>query len=437
MQIGNLISLLGLFVLPALTWAVFSRRAPVNWRLLGWGIGLQALFAWFIFQVPAGVQVFLWVNDAVVRVLGAASAGSQFVFGTLAIPPGGKGPGGEASLGFILAFQAFPTIVFFSALMAVLYHLRIMPLLVRGFALVFTKLMRVSGAESLSAASNIFVGVESTLTIKPFLETMTRSELCVVLTAGMATVASNVLALYVFCLQKQFPNIAGHLVSASVLSAPAALIMAKLVVPEKEQPRTLGRAVQPYWEADSSLFEAIIRGANDGLKLVLGIVALLLAVLGLVALADLALVWCGGHFNVWFGWHIDWSLRALLGWLFYPFALLTGVHPEDARLVGRIVGERVVATEVAGYQDLAAALAQGLVKHPRSAIIATYSLCGFAHLAAVAIFVGGTAALAPSRTKDLAALGLRALIAATLACLMTGCAAGAFAGDSASILGIV
>jgi CNT family concentrative nucleoside transporter len=344
---------------------------------------------------------------------------------------------GETSLGFILAFQALPTIVFFSALMSILYFCGILPLIVRGFARVFARLMRVSGAESLCAASNIFVGVESALTVKPYLEKMTPSELCTILAAGMATVASNVLALYVFTLQQVFPNIAGHLVSASFLSAPAALVMSKILLPESGRPETLGVSVEAYSERERSVFEAIINGANSGLKLILGIVALLLAVLGLVALVDLVLVGLGWRLNAWTGWTVDWSLKGLLGYIFYPLTLLLGVPPSDAGAVAGIIGERTVATEVAGYRHLAVLLADGSLTHPRSAVIAAYALCGFAHVASLSIFVGGVSALAPSRAPDLGRVGLRALAAATLACLLTACVAGVFVTDRSILLSAV
>jgi len=251
----------------------------------------------------------------------------------------------------------------------------------------------------------------------------------------MATVASNVLALYVLCLQEQFPNIAGHLISASILSAPAAVVMSKILLPETEEPKTLGKSVQLHYERERTLFEAVIAGANAGLKLIFGIVALLLAVLGLVAMVDVVLGAVGGRLNLLTGWEIEWSLKGLLGYLFYPFTLLLGVPFSDARLIAGIIGERTVATEVAGYQDLAAAMAAGQIVHPRSAIIATYALCGFAHVASMAIFVGGIAALAPSRTSDLARVGIRALLASTLACLMTACVAGTFLTTRSILLG--
>jgi CNT family concentrative nucleoside transporter len=431
----NLISFLGIFILMAVAWALSSDRNVVNWRVIIWGVALQLIFALFIFLVPAGTTVFQLINDSVVKVLDSAMAGTKFLFGRLALAPGSKNEFGEGSLGFILAFQALPTIVFFSSLMAILYYIGIMPRLIRLFSLAFAGLMRISGAESLSAAANIFVGVESSTVVRPYLATMSRSELTTILVAGMATVASNVLALYVFLLQQQFPAIAGHLVSASILGAPAAIVMSKLMVPETGRPETLGIEIKPHYEKESTLMEAVINGADAGFKLVIGIVTLLLALLGLVSLVDLLFSGAGNWLNGLIGAHIDWSLKGLLGYLFYPLTLAIGVPPADAGKIAQLIGERAILTEVKAYQDLAALLAANSLADPRSAVIATYALCGFAHVPSVAIFVGGTAALAPGRTKDLAQLGLRALIAATLACLMIAAVAGTFYTGGSILLG--
>ncbi|MEW6585636.1 MAG: nucleoside transporter C-terminal domain-containing protein [Nitrospirota bacterium] len=431
----NLVSFAGIFVLMFIAWVMSADRKTVNWRVVVWGTALQLVFALFIFVVPTGSQTFLFINDAVVKVLDSAGAGTRFVFGRLALPPGTRNEAGEESLGFILAFQAFPAIVFFASLMAVLYFAGVMPRLIRLFSRAFTKLMRISGAESLSVSSNIFVGVEANMTVLPYLKTMTRSEFCTILSAGMSTTASNVLALYVFLLRGQFPTIAGHLVSASVLSAIAAIVMSKIILPEKEKPETYGVDVAPYYKKESGIMEAIINGANEGVKMVIGIVALLLAFLGIVSLIDLVIEGTGLHLNMLTGLSIDWSLKGLLGYLFYPLALVIGVPPSDAYEIAKLIGERVVLTEVKSYQDLAALLSQNVLKNSRSAVLAAYALCGFAHVASLAIFVGGTAALVPERTKDLSAVGLRALIAATLACLMTAAVAGTFFTEGSILLG--
>jgi CNT family concentrative nucleoside transporter len=422
----NLVSFAGIFVLAGFAWLLSAHRRVVNWRVVGWGIGLQLLIGGFIFRVPAGTKFFLFINDAVVRILDSATAGTRFLFGRLALPPGATNEAGETSLGYFLAFQALPTIIFFAAVIAALYHLRVMPFLVRLFARVFTKLMRISGAESLCVSSEIFVGVESSLVVRPHLERMTMSELTTILTAGMASIASTTLALYVFLLQSKIPTIAGHLVSASFLSAPAGLVMSKLLMPETGKPETMGLDIAPHYEREDNIILAIMNGARSGLQLLGGIVTLLLAFLGILALLDLGLGWAGGYLNNWFGLHFDWSFKAVLGYIFYPFTLVIGVPPADALSIAGVIGMRTVATEVAGYQNLAQLLSQNALLHSRSAIIAAYSLCGFAHVASLAIFVGGIGALAPSRLRDLSRLGFRALLAATLAGLMTGAVAGTF-----------
>ena len=426
MSTYNLVSFLGIFALAGFAWLCSSDRKIVNWRVLAWGIGLQALFAVFIFVVPAGGTVFLWVNKAVVAVLDSATAGTKFVFGRLALPPGTVNESGETSLGYFLAFQGLPTIIFFAALLSALYYLRVMPFVVRLFARIFTRLMKISGAESLSVSSNIFVGVESALVVKPHLEDMTESELGTILTAGMGTIASTVLAMYVLMLQKEIPTIAGHLVSASFISAPACVVMAKLIMPETGRPLTLGLDVKPHYDRPDNLIMSVIGGAWDGLKLLGGIISLLIAFLGILALLNLGLGWAGGVANGLFGWHVGWSLEGLLGYVFYPFTLVLGVPPADALQVAKVIGERTVTTEVVSYGHLARLLTEGALHDPRSAIIASYALCGFAHIASLAIFVGGVGAIVPARMRDLSRLGFRALLAATLACLMTGAVAGAF-----------
>jgi len=431
----NLVSFAGIFILMAFAWLLSAERKVVNWRVVIWGLALQMVFALFIFIVPAGANLFMFINDALVKVIDVASAGTKFLFGRLALSPGTINEYGEESLGFIFAVQVLPQIIFFASLMAVLYYVGVMSWLVRIFARIFAKLMNVSGAESLCTSSNIFVGIESATTIRPYLERMTNSELCTILTAGMATIASTVLAIYILILQNQFPTIAGHLVSASFLSAPAAIIMSKLLMPETGQPETLGIDVTPHYEKESSMIEAVINGANAGLKLAVGVVALLIAFLGLVALVDFIFTGTGTKVNEMIGFNIDWSLKGLLGYVFYPFTILIGVPPVDAFEISKVIGERAIVTETKSYMDLAVLMDKGLLSNPRSAFLATYALCGFAHIASLAIFVGGIAALVPSRTADLSAVGPRALLAATLACLMTAAIAGTFFHGGSILLG--
>ncbi len=421
MELYNLISFLGIFLLLGLAWCTSGRYIKPNLRLIISGVTLQLLFALFIFQVPAGQGLFLAINDFAVSILNYASKGSQFVFGALALPPGTEG-----SLGFILAFQALPTIIFFSALIGLLYYFGIMQKVIVLFSRFFSKLLQVSGAESVCAASNIFVGVESAFTIRPYIAKLTRSEMTTVLTTGMATVASNVLALYVFTLQNQFPNIAGHLISASFLSAPAALIMAKLISPETEQPETQGKNITIEYEKENSFFEAIMNGANNGVKVLVGIGALLIAVIGLISLADGCLGWLGGIITPLFGSESTWSISGLLGIIFYPLTLIIGVPISDAGTISQIIGERLIMTEVVSYQHLSAELAAGSLEHGRSAVIAAYALCGFAHIASVAIFAGGFASIAPGQKGTIAKVVGKALWAATLACLLTAAVAGTF-----------
>jgi CNT family concentrative nucleoside transporter len=411
MSMNSVVSLLGLMGFMVIAWLFSVDRSNINWRVVIWGIVLQFSFATFIFIVPTGSRFFLTVNEFVVNVLECAARGSEFAFGILA-----SSPGKEGSLGFILAFQGLPTIIFFSALISILYYCNIMPLIIRFFAKIFTTLMKISGAEALTAASNIFVGVESAFTVKPHIKNMTRSELCTMLTAGMATVGSNVLALYVFTLRDVFPTIAGHLVSASILSAPAAIIMAKLIWPETGTPETLGKNVQPHYEKPDNFFMAIIEGAQEGLKVVFGITALLIAVLGLTALIDMFL----GYI------YSGLSLKTILGYFAYPLTYMLGVTSADVPHIAVLIGEKLVLTEVVAYLDLAQLLSDNVLEDPRSAVIATYALCGFTHIASMAIFVGGISTLAPEKTKEISQVAFRALLAATLACLMTGSVAGIF-----------
>jgi len=334
-----------------------------------------------VFRAPGSRGVFLWLNDAILDIFEAAKAGQHFLFGSAADP---------SKVGFILAFQALPLAIFFSALMALLYHWRIMPLIIRGFSWLFSRLMRISGAESLCAASNIFVGVESATAIRPHLPEMTRSEFCTILTVGMATVASTTLGIYVSMLSETFETIAGHLISASLLSAPAAIVMSKLLVPETDEPRTLGKAAAFNYEEQPGSVAAIINGAMAGVKLVVGICALLIAFLGLLALANLILGGVGG----WFG-APDLSIQMVLGYVFYPLAAAIGVPPADAAEVGRLLGERFVATEIPAYEALAKNIESGVFTHQRTAVVTAYALCGFAHVASMAIFAGGVSALSP------------------------------------------
>jgi concentrative nucleoside transporter, CNT family len=425
-MILHAVSLVGFLTFAGIAWLLSSDRRKVAWKTIAWGVGLQLLIGLTIFRLPVSHRILLWLNDAVLVLLNASKSGSVFLFGPLAASPGESG-----SIGFILVFQVLPVVIFFAAFTSLLYHLRVLQIFVRLFAKLFHRTMKISGAESLSSAANIFVGIESAVVVRPYLEKMTRSELLLILTTGMATVASSTLGVYVAFLTGVFPQIAGHLISASVLAIPASVVVTKLLIPETETPETLA-AVPPEDESGRSknLISAIIQGAMDGLRLAAGISALLIAVLGLVALVDKIL----GVGSSWLGMSEPLSLVRILGWLFYPFAFLLGVQTGDVPIVARLLGERVILTEVFSYNHLAQLISSGQLTDPRTVVILSYALCGFAHVAAMAIFVGGTAALAPSRRDDLASLGLRTLLAATLATLMTGCVAGIFSGGAGSLL---
>ena len=423
------VSLLGYVVFAGIAWLVSSNRRKIAWRTIAWGAALQLLIGLIIFRFPFSHRILLWLNDAVLALLNASKSASVFLFGPLAASPGESG-----SIGFILIFQVLPVVIFFAAFTSMLYHLRVLQIFVRLFAKLFHRTMKISGAESLSSAANIFVGIESALVVRPYLEKMTRSELLLVLTTGMATVASSTLGVYVAFLTGVFPQIAGHLISASLLAIPAGVVVAKLLIPETETPETLAAVPREDESARSkNLISAIVSGAMDGLKMAAGISAVLIAILGLVALVDKAL----GAGSSWLGMSEPLSFVRILGWCFYPFAFLLGVPASDVPAAARLLGERVILTEVFSYNHLSQLISSGQITNPRTVVILSYALCGFAHVAAVAIFVGGTAVLAPSRRDDLASLGPRALLAATLATLMTGCVAGIFSsGEGATLLGV-
>ena len=426
MDIYNLVSFIGLFLFLALSWVISENRRSINPRTVIAGLGLMLIFAFFIFLFPYGPKVFLFLNNVFLVFLNASGAGAEFLFGPLALPPGAVDAGGAKSLGFILAFQVFPVIIFFSAIMSVLYYYGVMQKVIKGFSVVFTKFMKISGAESLVVASNIFVGIESAFTVRPYINNMTRSELCMILTAGMATVSSSVMGIYVFILQGEFPTIAAHLMSASILSAPAAIVISKILVPEAETAETAGLNVEPSYERESGAIEAVIKGSEGGVRMIVGIAALLIAVLGIVKLFDLGTINIGHYINLFLNIDIDWSLKSLLGYVFYPFTLMIGIPVDDALKISGVIGERLVVTEVVSYQDLAKLIKEGQITNHRTIVVTSYALCGFAHFASMAIFVGGISALAPQRTSDIAKLGIKALIAATIACMVTACIAGIF-----------
>jgi CNT family concentrative nucleoside transporter len=425
-------SLLGLLALTGIAWLVSTDRSRIPWRVVGWGLSLQLLFALFILKTPVGAGLFDTLNTVVVALLGYTVDGARFVFGNLVdnqIPVGLGEPGGTtfeplpgqvAETGSYFAFTVLPTIIFFSSLMTVLYHLGVMQAAVKGVAWVMQRTMRTSGAETLSAAGNIFVGqTEAPLLIKPFVERMTMSELMAVMTAGFATVAGGVMAAYVGMLLPYFPDIAGHLIAASVMSAPAALVVAKLMVPEVEEPQTATSLEVSVEKPDVNVIDAAARGASEGLGLALNVGAMLLAFVALIYLFNGLLGWAGGLVGF-----PGLTLELLLGWVLSPLAWLMGVPWGDAVTVGSLMGIKTVLNEFFAYIQLSGTLSGGDGLEPRSVIIVTYALSGFANFSSIAIQLGGIGGIAPSRRHDLSRLGLRAMVGGSLAAFMTATVAG-------------
>ena len=427
-------SLLGLLALGLLAWALSVNRRKVPWRVVFWGLALQLVFAVFILKTPVGATVFDAVNDVVVALLGFTVEGARFLFGELVwnnVPVGQGQPGGNAPIeptpglvantGAYFAFNVLPTIIFFSSLMTVLYHIGLMQTVVKGAAWVMQRTMRTSGAETLSAAGNIFVGqTEAPLLIKPYVEKMTMSELMAVMTGGFATVAGGVLAAYVGMLVAYFPDIAGHLMAASVMSAPAALVVAKVMWPEDGEPETAGSLEVSVEKPDVNTIDAAARGASEGLHLALNVGAMLMAFLALVYLLNAMVGWAGGLVGL-----DGLTIEAILGWVLSPLAWLMGVEWADARVVASLMGVKTVLNEFVAYLQLSSILSgDGQTISARSAVIATYALSGFANFSSIAIQLGGIGGIAPSRRHDLSRLGLRAMIGGSIAAFMTATVAG-------------
>lgn len=405
-------ALIGVVLFIAIAYVFSSNRKAINWRTILWAFGLQVVFGVLILKTSAGVAVFDYLNDAILKVLDFQKAGAEMVFGGLA---------SQEKFGYIFAFQVIPTIVFFSALMSLLYYLGIMQKVVYVFALVLGKLCKLSGAESLSAAANIFVGqTEAPLLIKPYVEKMTKSELMCVMTGGMATVAGGVLAAYIIMLKDTVPGIAGHLMAASVMGAPAGVMFAKLLVPETEKPVTLGVAKIDYKDPSANVLDAISNGTSTGLQLALNVAAMLIAFTALIAL-------CSGIVEWVTGWFLAKALtiEQIFGYVFSPIAWLMGVPANEMVLAGQLVGEKTVLNEFVAYANFSSILNAGTIEMSlRTKVILSYSLCGFANFSSIGIQIGGIGAIAPSRRADLSRLGFRALLAGLLASCLRGIIAG-------------
>jgi len=448
---GRLMSGVGVLALLLIAYLMSNNRKKIGWHLVAWGFALQLLFALLILRTPIGEPAFAFVNSAFMKLLGFTEEGSRFIFGNLVqnnVPVGAPVGApleaspvvpatqtGWANTGAFFAFNVLPTIVFFSALMAILYHIGIMQRVVLVIARIMQKTMRTSGAESLSAAGNIFVGqTEAPLLVRPYINEMTQSELMTVMTGGFATIAGGVLAAYVGILKGHFPDIAGHLVAASVMSAPAALMFGKMIIPETKKPETFGKVDLSTESPYVNGIDAAARGAGDGLKLALNVGAMLLAFIAVIAMANSAVGWIGCRLGFGEG---CWTIQKGLGYALAPLAWLMGVPWEDCVTVGSLLGLKTVINEFYAYLELASLLSAGAIKNGRSIVIATYALCGFANFASIAIQIGGIGSIAPNRMKDLATIGLKAMIAGSLAAFMTATVAGMVIGDADGSTGSV
>ncbi|MGC9525050.1 MAG: NupC/NupG family nucleoside CNT transporter [Limnospira sp.] len=402
------ISAFGLVVFVGLAYLFSVDRKAVRWRPVLWGIALQILLAIFILKIPLGLALFKALGDVVTQFLNFSDAGAKFVFG-------------EVFEEHFIAFKVLPTIIFFSAFITILYHYGILQRVVEWVAVVMVRTMKTSGSETLSCSANIFVGqTEAPLLIKPYISTMTRSELHAVMTGGFATVAGGVLAAYI-----SFGVPAEHLIAASVMSAPAALAISKVFYPETEVSPTAGQVKIEVKPTSANAIDAAATGATEGMKLALNVAAMLIAFLGLLALANGILGWVGTGIGV-----PQLSLEWMFSFLFAPVAWLMGVPWADCRQVGILLGKKTILNEFIAYLDL-----QQLIENadhpgasptlsPRAILISTYALCGFSNIGSIAVQIGGISGMAPERQPELARLGVRAMVAGSLACFMTACVAG-------------
>ena len=401
-----------------------TNRKRIRWRTIAWGLGLQFTFAFLVLRFNYGQQFMAWAGGVVTSMLSATFAGTRVLFGQLGLPNSGAFgnllPSQPPNQGAIFAFQVLPTIIFISAFFAVLYHIGLMQIIIRAMAWVMLKTMRISGAESMNVAASIFMGqTEAPLTIRPFLSKATRSELMVIMTSGMAHVSGGIMAMYI----SQGVE-ARHLLSAVIMTSPGTILIAKMLVPETEVAATEGKVVIPKDELhkDENFIGAIARGTIDGGKLALNVAIMLISFLALVALLDSVLLWT--HGLAYMHW-VPGSLGQILGFFFAPVAWLIGVPWHDCSAIGNLLGTRMALNEVIAYIALGA---QRAVLAPRSFTIATFALCGFANLGSIGMQIGGIGALVPERRNDLAKLGVRAMLAGTMANLISASIAGMFLG---------
>ena len=396
---------IGVIVLLGIAYLLSNDRKMIDANIIIWGLGLQISFAFIILKTPLGEYIFTYLNNIIVKLISFADAGSDFLF-TSFIPEVGYH---VALINF--AFRALPVIIFFSSLIAVTYYFVIIQFIIKKIAFIMEKTMKTSGAETLSVSANIFVGqTEAPILIRPFISSMTKSELMAIMVGGFATVAGSVMALYVSWLNN-VPNIAGHLLAASVMSAPAALMIAKVIYPETERPKTVNSDNIDLKSKDTNAMDAIGRGATDGMKLAANVAAMLIAFISIVAMINFIL----GYANT--------SLQEILGMIFKPIAWSMGVPWEEANIVGTLMGEKIVLTELIAFGDLTNYIKNDLLSE-RSAIIASYALCGFANVGSIGIQLGGIGAMAPERRGDLSNLVFKAMIGGALASWLTASIAG-------------
>ena len=400
----RLIGIAGILVLLCIALAMSNNRKAISWQLVTWGLGIQILFAIIILKTPVGVPFFGAIDIGIKNLLSFSDAGSDFLFKSFR-----HGVVEDPLMNF--AFRILPTLIFFSSLIAVLYHLGIMQFIVKWIARVMQKSMGTSGSETLCVSGNIFVGqTEAPLLVRPFILKMTKSELMAVMVSGFATVAGGVMAMYVSMLGN-IPGIAGHLLAASIMSAPAALVIAKIIYPETEASDTFGDLKIALDKKDDNIMEALSRGATNGMKLAANVAAMLVAFVAIIAMVNAILGL------------IDLSLQQILGWIFSPLAWVMGVPWNEAGIIGSLMGEKLVLTELIAFGDLSELMTTNSISD-RSAIIASYALCGFANFASVGIQLGGIGGIAPERRKDLAKLGLKAMFGGALASWLTATIAG-------------
>jgi CNT family concentrative nucleoside transporter len=411
--------ILGILAVLLAAWLGSTDRKRIRWRTVAWGLGLQVTFAFLVLRFDYGQRAMTWAGGVVNSMLSATFAGTQVLFGQLGMPNGGAfGKMIAPTSASIFAFQVLPTIIFISAFFAVLYHIGVMQIIIRALAWIMLKTMRISGAESMNVAASIFMGqTEAPLTIRPFLSKATRSELMVIMTSGMAHVSGGIMAMYI----SQGVE-ARHLLSAVIMTSPGTILIAKMLVPETAVPATEGRVVIPKDELhkEENLIGAIARGTIDGGKLAMNVAIMLISFLALVALLDMLLTWI--HAGIPF---VPGSLGQILGYLFAPVAWLIGVPWHDCLAIGNLLGTRMALNEVIAYIDLGKLKA---TLDPRSFTIATFALCGFANLGSIGMQIGGIGALVPERRNDLAKLGIRAMLAGTMANLISASIAGMFLG---------